>query len=139
MAARPNPPDDRNITFRAHAIAAALPDPWPNWAAAAGDDVAAEPAVVGQEDKTAIWAPAVDPRAEAGRALQQSFENLGAHRQLRPDQLAALRRIVAAAAPARDRLAGLETFVPGRIPGELRRPLIDSLPVGRVDEHRKVQ
>jgi hypothetical protein len=126
MAARPIPPDDRNISVHIAAIRATLPQPWPDWLAAVRpEDVPPPPpvsAAPGGEDAFVPGSPE-EARADYARKLEPGIDELGPNQQLRPAEAAALRIVLGSAAKALENAANIEVLPAGRRSRERAHPL----------------
>jgi hypothetical protein len=138
LAARPNPPDDRNAAVRIQAIMQKLPQGWPDWAAAIRDEdlppsQEAEPLPSKQHLPPGLPAPAQesveDRRRRAGYDLEQSLWGLVPNQVLRPAQVAALRGVLAAAGDSVEQARGLNDLAGGRLPGGFTSPVMFNLPL----------
>jgi hypothetical protein len=140
IAARPNPPDERNVAVRVRAVRQALPEHWLDWTAVIRDeDLPPLPKPEPGDDPLLDAPPSPEERRrEAGQAIEQGLGELMPVRQLRPEQITALRAALATAAPALAKARGLEDLTAGRLPHERARPLVLDLLPGDVQAVRAV-
>jgi hypothetical protein len=132
LAARPNPPDDRNVASRVHAMSAAMPPKWPDWSQLLTDadlPPAPPPPMPDPTSPPEADSPPTDEqrRHQFGEDVLMVIGGQQPAVRFRPDQVAALRKAMAAAATALDKAPGLEDLAPGRLPAAYARPLINNL------------
>jgi hypothetical protein len=142
-AARPVGPAD-NVAARIRDVKAALPQQWPNWAAAVRpEDVPPPPPPMPGDDvpPLGVVVDVDSPEARRGmfaRELEMNLDTLTPAQQLRAIELAAVRAVLAQAGDALPKTADLEDLPAGRVPVTEPSPLLFRVPLDHVQHTRAV-
>ncbi len=123
LAARPDPPDDRNIVLRVRSVHEAL-QRWPRWRDILRDEDlpalrAAAGLPSGGESASGEAGPgqgSAEERQRLGQYLESRLSEQDWSQRLRPGKALAVRRAVVAAAAALAQARGLEDLTEGRCP-----------------------
>jgi hypothetical protein len=151
MAARPIPADSRTAAARVHEFARTIPQRqsglqlYPDWESVVRPEdippiAVPDPEPHLDEDELADYRRRISEfrRRKYAETLQKSFAELQPERQLRPEQVAALRAVLATAAEALPLADGLEALPPGRMRTDTTSPIMFRSSLAHTNDSRAV-